>query len=155
MEVILHEMVHRTIYVNGQGAFNEGVATFVGQMGTRWFYERRGGEGVENLARDFRMPVVALGALLPWFFVAFFGFGSWATLRALGRRVPFVPVLALFAFASLWAAMGLLAKTGLVLATGEQEPPVNLTLLLEHPSRGGAPDTVNIREGDLNSFVSG
>lgn len=87
------------------------------------------------LSRDFRTLVFALGALLPWFFVAFLAFGSWAALRATGRRVPYFLVLSLWAFASLWAALGLVAKTGLVLATGEQEPPVNLALLLEHPTR--------------------
>jgi hypothetical protein len=88
-----------------------------------------------SLARDFRTLVLALGALLPWFFVPFLAFGSWATVRAAGRRLPYFPVLSLCAFASLWAALGLAAKTGLVIATGEQEPPVNLALLLEHPTR--------------------
>jgi predicted aminopeptidase len=43
VEVILHEMVHRTIFVKDQGAFNEGVATFVGEKGMEAFFRRRGG----------------------------------------------------------------------------------------------------------------
>lgn len=43
VEVILHEMVHRTIFVKDQGAFNEGVATFVGEKGMEAFFRCRGG----------------------------------------------------------------------------------------------------------------
>ena len=43
VEVILHEMVHRTIFVKDQGAFNEGVATFVGEKGMETFFRGRGG----------------------------------------------------------------------------------------------------------------
>jgi predicted aminopeptidase len=43
VEVILHEMVHRTIFVKDQGAFNEGVATFVGERGTEAFFRKVGG----------------------------------------------------------------------------------------------------------------
>jgi predicted aminopeptidase len=43
VEVILHEMVHRTIFVKHHGAFNEGVATFVGEKGTETFFLARGG----------------------------------------------------------------------------------------------------------------
>ena len=43
VEVILHEMVHRTIFVKDQGAFNEGVATFVGEKGMERFFRSRGG----------------------------------------------------------------------------------------------------------------
>ncbi len=45
VEVILHEMVHRTIFVKDQGAFNEGVATFVGVKGMETFFRSRGGLG--------------------------------------------------------------------------------------------------------------
>ena len=45
VEVILHEMVHRTIFVKHEGVFNEGVATFVGEKGTEAFFRRRGGPG--------------------------------------------------------------------------------------------------------------
>jgi predicted aminopeptidase len=48
-ELILHEMVHRTVFVKGQGAFNEGVATFVGEKGAEIFFQRRGGLTSEQL----------------------------------------------------------------------------------------------------------
>jgi predicted aminopeptidase len=41
-EVILHEMVHRTIFVKDQGAFNEGAATFVGEKAAEAFFRSRG-----------------------------------------------------------------------------------------------------------------
>ncbi len=41
VEVILHEMVHGTIFVKHQGAFNEGVATFVGEKATEAFFRTR------------------------------------------------------------------------------------------------------------------
>jgi len=37
---ILHEMTHTTLYVKGQGEFNEGVAMLVGMVGARLFFER-------------------------------------------------------------------------------------------------------------------
>ncbi len=43
VEVILHEMVHRTIFVKDRGDFNEGVATFVGEKGMETFFRRLGG----------------------------------------------------------------------------------------------------------------
>jgi predicted aminopeptidase len=49
VEVILHEMVHRTIFLKDQGAFNEGVATFVGEKGTEAFFQKRGGLSPEQL----------------------------------------------------------------------------------------------------------
>ncbi len=39
VETILHEMTHTTLYVKGQGAFNEGVAVLVGKMGALLFLE--------------------------------------------------------------------------------------------------------------------
>ena len=39
VETILHEMTHTTIYVKGQGNFNEGFANMVGLMGARQFLE--------------------------------------------------------------------------------------------------------------------
>lgn len=45
VEIILHEMVHRTIFVKHEGDFNEGVATFVGERGAEAFFRtRRAGE---------------------------------------------------------------------------------------------------------------
>jgi hypothetical protein len=88
-----------------------------------------------GFARSFRTMLLALGTLAPWFLVALLALGSWATLRVTGPRIPYFPVLSLVAFASLWVALGLAAKAGLVLSTGTEDPPVNLTLLLEHPTR--------------------
>jgi predicted aminopeptidase len=39
VETILHEMTHTTLYVNGQGAFNEGLAQLVGVTGAHRFLE--------------------------------------------------------------------------------------------------------------------
>jgi len=39
VETILHEMTHTTIYLKGQGAFNEGVAVLVGKVGAFLFFE--------------------------------------------------------------------------------------------------------------------
>lgn len=49
VEMILHEMVHGTVFVKHQGAFNEGVATFVGEKGTEIFFRARGGVGVGHI----------------------------------------------------------------------------------------------------------
>jgi len=39
VETILHEMTHVTLYVKGQGAFNEGLAMLVGKRGALLFFE--------------------------------------------------------------------------------------------------------------------
>ncbi|HIJ58907.1 MAG TPA: hypothetical protein HPP41_04510, partial [Deltaproteobacteria bacterium] len=39
VETILHEMTHTTIYLKGQGAFNEGVAVLVGKAGAFLFFQ--------------------------------------------------------------------------------------------------------------------
>ena len=39
VETILHEMTHSTLYVKGQGEFNEGLAVFVGKTGALLFLE--------------------------------------------------------------------------------------------------------------------
>jgi len=44
VETVLHEMVHGTIYVKNQSAFNESVATFIGEHGTEAFFRRAGSE---------------------------------------------------------------------------------------------------------------
>jgi len=71
-ELVFHELFHNTLYVSGQGAFNESVANFIGhraaieffrvQYGAdsaehkrarqRWDEEREFGEFVAGLARD-------------------------------------------------------------------------------------------------------
>jgi predicted aminopeptidase len=43
VETILHEMTHTTLYVKGQGEFNEGLAMLVGLTGSRLFLEREYG----------------------------------------------------------------------------------------------------------------
>ena len=43
VETILHEMTHTTIYVKGQGYFNEGFANLVGLIGARQFLEAQYG----------------------------------------------------------------------------------------------------------------
>lgn len=40
VEIVLHEMTHATLYVKGQGEFNEGLASFVGKLGTLQFMEK-------------------------------------------------------------------------------------------------------------------
>ena len=42
-ETLLHEMTHATLYVKGQGAFNEGLAVLVGKVGAVMFFEKKFG----------------------------------------------------------------------------------------------------------------
>ncbi|PKN65348.1 MAG: hypothetical protein CVU57_10905 [Deltaproteobacteria bacterium HGW-Deltaproteobacteria-15] len=42
-QIILHEMTHTTLYVKGQGEFNEGIAMLVGLAGAARFFEQRHG----------------------------------------------------------------------------------------------------------------
>jgi predicted aminopeptidase len=44
VEMLLHEMVHGTIYIKNQSAFNESVATFIGERGTVVFFQGMGNE---------------------------------------------------------------------------------------------------------------
>jgi len=39
VETILHEMTHTTLYLKGQGAFNEGLAVLVGKVGAFLFFD--------------------------------------------------------------------------------------------------------------------
>ncbi|MDY7036381.1 MAG: aminopeptidase [Thermodesulfobacteriota bacterium] len=43
VETILHEMTHTTLYVKGQGEFNEGLAVLVGKVGALLFLEKNFG----------------------------------------------------------------------------------------------------------------
>jgi predicted aminopeptidase len=45
VETLLHEMTHTTLYVKGQGEFNEGLAVLVGIQGTLLFTEKAYGPG--------------------------------------------------------------------------------------------------------------
>lgn len=40
VNILFHEMTHATLYVNGQGAFNEGLAVLVGKVGSLKFFEK-------------------------------------------------------------------------------------------------------------------
>lgn len=40
VETILHEMTHTTLYVKGQGEFNEGLANLVGKFGAVLFFQK-------------------------------------------------------------------------------------------------------------------
>jgi predicted aminopeptidase len=39
VEVILHELVHATVYIKGHAKFNESIASFIGEEGSVLFYE--------------------------------------------------------------------------------------------------------------------
>jgi predicted aminopeptidase len=41
-DVIIHEMTHETLYVKGEGDFNEQLATFVGEQGALQFFQETG-----------------------------------------------------------------------------------------------------------------
>ena len=43
VETILHEMTHTTLYLKGEGAFNEGLAVLVGKAGALEFFENKYG----------------------------------------------------------------------------------------------------------------
>jgi predicted aminopeptidase len=49
-EIIIHELLHNTIYVSGQTAFNESFATFTGYRGAELFFRDRGEAQRANLA---------------------------------------------------------------------------------------------------------
>lgn len=43
VETVIHELAHATVFAPGQGAFNEGLATFIGRQGRRMFVDKHYG----------------------------------------------------------------------------------------------------------------
>jgi predicted aminopeptidase len=66
VEVVIHELAHNTVYVNGQSDFNESLATFIGRTGALVFYERRGPEG-EQTADLLRARYADQDRVTAWF----------------------------------------------------------------------------------------
>lgn len=88
-----------------------------------------------ELARGFRWMLLTLALVMPTLFLVAMSVSSWLLLRLVRRRVDFPVVLGLVAHASLWVALGLLAKAALVAVSHSAEPPVNLSLLLARPTQ--------------------
>ncbi|MFC1819911.1 aminopeptidase [Thermodesulfobacteriota bacterium] len=69
-ETILHEMTHTTLYIKGQGEFNEGLANLVGKAGAIFFFKKTYGYThpftieAENNLTDERIFSSFLGSLL-------------------------------------------------------------------------------------------
>lgn len=69
VETVIHELAHATLFAPGQGAFNEGLATFIGREGRRRFVARYYGDDsaiarrMEALDRDEESYARAVGAL--------------------------------------------------------------------------------------------
>ena len=51
VETLLHELVHATVFLAGDAAFNEGVATFIGQEGAIRFFAAHDGEAAAGEER--------------------------------------------------------------------------------------------------------
>ncbi len=70
VETILHELTHTTLYVNGQGDFNEGFANLVGLVGARQFLEAHYGPShpltieAQNNIEDERLFSTFISALM-------------------------------------------------------------------------------------------
>jgi len=71
VEIVIHELAHNTVYVNGRSDFNESLATFIGRTGAVIFYERRGPDG-EQTAELLRARYVDQDRVTNWF-VELFG----------------------------------------------------------------------------------
>jgi predicted aminopeptidase len=69
-EIILHEMTHNTMYIKGQGEFNEGLANLVGKVGALSFMRKTYGDThpftieAENILMDERLFSSFLASLL-------------------------------------------------------------------------------------------
>ena len=66
-EIIIHELLHNTIYVAGQTRFNESFASFVGFTGAADFFARRGEEARVQRARDLWADEVQFSRVLDGF----------------------------------------------------------------------------------------
>ncbi len=51
VETVIHELAHATVFRSGAGAFNEGLATFIGRQGRRQFVREFFGQGSAVAAR--------------------------------------------------------------------------------------------------------
>lgn len=51
VETVIHELAHATVFAAGQGAFNEGMATFIGREGLRQFVAKHYGQDSAIYAR--------------------------------------------------------------------------------------------------------
>ena len=51
VETVIHELAHATVFAAGQGAFNEGMATFIGREGLRQFVAKHYGSDSAIFAR--------------------------------------------------------------------------------------------------------
>ncbi len=52
VNTIIHETVHATLYISGSANFNERLATYLGDLGTRLFYQQKGPEIFSTVAQD-------------------------------------------------------------------------------------------------------
>ncbi|HUU96218.1 MAG TPA: aminopeptidase [Phycisphaerae bacterium] len=66
VEVVIHELAHNTVYVNGRSDFNESLATFIGRTGAVVFYERRSPDG-QQTAELLRARYVDQDRVTAWF----------------------------------------------------------------------------------------
>jgi hypothetical protein len=82
-----------------------------------------------ELVRNFRLMLGFASTLLPMFVTFGVAVTAWLALVVCRAARPFPLVTSLFAWASVWLALGFLAKTALVLATGAPDPATNLGLL--------------------------
>ncbi|MDE0031366.1 MAG: aminopeptidase [Deltaproteobacteria bacterium] len=66
-DVVLHELLHNTLFVPGSVAFNESLANFVGKRGAIEFFTRRFGPespGARAARRDWREEIEFSGAMM-------------------------------------------------------------------------------------------
>lgn len=54
VEVVLHEMLHGTLWLAGRGEWNESVATFVGYRGAALFFSQRSAAQAQKILEDAR-----------------------------------------------------------------------------------------------------